>query len=140
MGACRQMVAALLPLSLPLQLPLLLPLPLRAAHRCPCGRFCCGRFSCWCFYHRCPITALALLTPNHAAQGFGPFMPGFEIIPYDDVGALQQKLEEDPNIVAFMVEPIQVRNVRRCITSCAFACAVRGSRGWGRAQPALWPA
>ncbi len=41
-------------------------------------------------------------------QGFGPYMPGFEIIPYNDLEALQQKLEADPNIVAFMVEPIQV--------------------------------
>lgn len=40
-------------------------------------------------------------------QGFGPFMPGFEVIPYNDLDALQQKLEADPNIVAFMVEPIQ---------------------------------
>lgn len=35
-------------------------------------------------------------------------MPGFEVIPYNDLAALQQKLEADPNIVAFMVEPIQV--------------------------------
>ena len=46
--------------------------------------------------------------------GFGPFMPGFETIPYNDVGALEDKLSSDPNIVAFMVEPIQVsrHNVR----------------------------
>jgi ornithine--oxo-acid transaminase len=35
-------------------------------------------------------------------------MPGFEIIPYNDIPALKAKLEGDPNIVAFMVEPIQV--------------------------------
>lgn len=34
-------------------------------------------------------------------------MPGFEIIPYNDLPALEQKLESSPNIVAFMVEPIQ---------------------------------
>lgn len=34
-------------------------------------------------------------------------MPGFEIIPYNDVAALKMKLESDANIVAFMVEPIQ---------------------------------
>lgn len=39
--------------------------------------------------------------------GFGPYMPGFETIPYNDLGALQSKLEQNPNIVAFMVEPIQ---------------------------------
>ena len=41
--------------------------------------------------------------------GFGPFMPGFRNIPYNDIDALEQALGEDPNIVAFMVEPIQVR-------------------------------
>jgi ornithine--oxo-acid transaminase len=35
-------------------------------------------------------------------------MPGFDIIPYNDLPALEAKLKEDPNIVAFMVEPIQV--------------------------------
>jgi acetylornithine/succinyldiaminopimelate/putrescine aminotransferase len=35
-------------------------------------------------------------------------MPGFEVIPYSDLPALQTKLEADKNIVAFMVEPIQV--------------------------------
>lgn len=40
--------------------------------------------------------------------GFGPFMPGFEVIPYNDLAALEAKLASDPTIVAFMVEPIQV--------------------------------
>ena len=40
--------------------------------------------------------------------GFGPYMPGFEIIPYNDLAALESKLKSNPNIVAFMVEPIQV--------------------------------
>lgn len=35
-------------------------------------------------------------------------MPGFDIIPYNDTAALEAKLKSDPNIVAFMVEPIQV--------------------------------
>ena len=34
-------------------------------------------------------------------------MPGFENIPYNDLAALEAKLEGDKNIVAFMVEPIQ---------------------------------
>ena len=41
-------------------------------------------------------------------------MPGFEIIPYNDLPALEQKLESSPNIVAFMVEPIQVCNMMTC--------------------------
>lgn len=35
-------------------------------------------------------------------------MPGFEVIPYNDLTALEQKLKSNPNIVAYMVEPIQV--------------------------------
>ncbi|KYN16688.1 Ornithine aminotransferase, mitochondrial [Trachymyrmex cornetzi] len=39
-------------------------------------------------------------------NGLGPFMPGFEVISCDDLPALQQILV-DPNVCAFMVEPIQ---------------------------------
>lgn len=35
-------------------------------------------------------------------------MPGFEIIPYNDIKALEDKLKSDSNIAAYMVEPIQV--------------------------------
>ncbi|CAK4105176.1 unnamed protein product [Aphanomyces euteiches] len=38
---------------------------------------------------------------------FGPFMPGFDKVPYDDIDALRAKFESDKNIAAFMVEPIQ---------------------------------
>lgn len=38
--------------------------------------------------------------------GFGPFMPGFTIIPYDDTNALEKALEDD-NVAGFLVEPIQ---------------------------------
>lgn len=34
-------------------------------------------------------------------------MPGFEIIPYNDISALEAKLESNPHIVAYMLEPIQ---------------------------------
>eukprot|EP00887_Chlorella_sp_A99_P001088 scaffold14.g1088.t1 len=52
-------------------------------------------------------SAISSSTDPDSYEGFGPFMPGFEVIPYDDIPALQAKLESDPNIVAFMVEPIQ---------------------------------
>jgi ornithine--oxo-acid transaminase len=38
--------------------------------------------------------------------GFGPILSGFEQVPYDDLPALAAALK-DPNVVAFMVEPIQ---------------------------------
>ena len=39
-------------------------------------------------------------------KGFGPYMPGYDLIPYNDLNALEIELE-DPNVAAFMVEPIQ---------------------------------
>ena len=39
-------------------------------------------------------------------KGFGPYMPGYELIPYNDLQALEQKFQ-DPTVAAFMVEPIQ---------------------------------
>lgn len=39
-------------------------------------------------------------------KDFGPFMPGYDLIPYNDLTALEKELK-DPNVAAFMVEPIQ---------------------------------
>ena len=39
-------------------------------------------------------------------KDFGPFMPGYDLIPYNDLNALENELK-DPNVAAFMVEPIQ---------------------------------
>tara|TARA_B100002051_G_C16691183_1_gene615581 strand:- start:297 stop:1532 length:1236 start_codon:yes stop_codon:yes gene_type:complete len=39
-------------------------------------------------------------------KGFGPYMPGYELIPYNDLVSLEDKLK-DKNVCAFMVEPIQ---------------------------------
>lgn len=52
------------------------------------------------------MSAVSSSTDPSSYSGFGPFMPGFEVIPYDDLIALQQALA-DPNVCAFMVEPIQ---------------------------------
>ncbi|XP_074153214.1 ornithine aminotransferase, mitochondrial isoform X2 [Sminthopsis crassicaudata] len=52
------------------------------------------------------ITAISSSTDPMSYDGFGPFMPGFEIIPYNDLPALERALQ-DPNVAAFMVEPIQ---------------------------------
>ncbi|CAK0785830.1 hypothetical protein CVIRNUC_009042 [Coccomyxa viridis] len=53
------------------------------------------------------LAAISSSTDPESFGGFGPFMPGFEVIPYNDLKALEAKLDEDPNIVAMMVEPIQ---------------------------------
>ncbi|MBL6663954.1 MAG: ornithine--oxo-acid transaminase [Flavobacteriales bacterium] len=39
-------------------------------------------------------------------KGFGPYMPGYDLIPYNNLDALERELK-DPNVCAFMVEPIQ---------------------------------
>ena len=39
-------------------------------------------------------------------EGFGPYMPGYDLIPYNDLELLEKELK-DPNVCAFMVEPIQ---------------------------------
>ena len=39
-------------------------------------------------------------------EGFGPYMPGYDLIPYNDLESLESELK-DPNVAAFMVEPIQ---------------------------------
>ena len=39
-------------------------------------------------------------------KDFGPFMPGYELVPYNDLESLEEALK-DKNVCAFMVEPIQ---------------------------------
>jgi ornithine--oxo-acid transaminase len=54
------------------------------------------------------IAAISTSDDPSSTTGFGPFVPGFSNVPYDDVEALRVELERDgPNIAAFMVEPIQ---------------------------------
>lgn len=52
------------------------------------------------------LSAVSSSTDPSSYARFGPFMPGFDLVPYDDLSALEQKLK-DPNVCAFMVEPIQ---------------------------------
>lgn len=52
------------------------------------------------------LGAISSSTDPSSTNGFGPFMPGYEIIPYNDLKSLEKSLE-DPNVAGFMVEPIQ---------------------------------
>ena len=52
------------------------------------------------------LGAISSSTDPSSTNGFGPFMPGFELIPYNDIDALKIALS-DPNVAGFMVEPIQ---------------------------------
>jgi len=57
-------------------------------------------------FHGRTITIISMSTDPDARGGFGPYTPGFQIIPYNDIPALAEALK-DPNVAAFLVEPIQ---------------------------------
>lgn len=52
------------------------------------------------------MAAISSSTDPSSYAGFGPFMPGFVTVPYNDAAALEVALA-DPNVCAFMMEPIQ---------------------------------
>jgi ornithine--oxo-acid transaminase len=52
------------------------------------------------------IAAVSSSNDPSSYNNFGPFVPGFSRIPYNDLKALEEKLQ-NPNVAAFMVEPIQ---------------------------------
>ena len=52
------------------------------------------------------LAAISSSNDPLSTKNFGPFMPGYEIIPYNDLLALENSLK-DPDVAAFMVEPIQ---------------------------------
>ncbi len=56
-------------------------------------------------FHGRTITITSFSSAEEYKRGFGPFTPGFRIIPYGDIDALRAAIT--PNTVAFLVEPIQ---------------------------------
>ena len=57
-------------------------------------------------FHGRTITIVSFSSDPAARGGFGPFTPGFVEVPYGDGDALEAALA-DPNVVGFLVEPIQ---------------------------------
>jgi ornithine--oxo-acid transaminase len=57
-------------------------------------------------FHGRTTTIISASTDPSARKGFGPFMPGFHIIDYDDVGALERALSH-PHVCGLWIEPIQ---------------------------------
>lgn len=53
------------------------------------------------------MAAISSSNDPSSYKGFGPYMPGFKLIPYNDLTALENAFKENPNIAAFMFEPIQ---------------------------------
>lgn len=58
-------------------------------------------------FHGRTTTIISFSSDPEAKANFGPYTPGFIRISYDDIQALEKLLEEDKDIVAFLVEPIQ---------------------------------
>ncbi|MEQ8395110.1 ornithine--oxo-acid transaminase [Thalassobaculum sp.] len=56
-------------------------------------------------FHGRTIGVIGFSTDPAARTGFGPFAPGFKVVPFGDYAALEAAIT--PNTVAFMVEPIQ---------------------------------
>ncbi|KAK0046473.1 ornithine aminotransferase mitochondrial [Biomphalaria pfeifferi] len=52
------------------------------------------------------LAAVSSSTDPSSFKEYGPFMPGFSVVPYDNVESLEKELQ-DPNVCAFMFEPIQ---------------------------------
>lgn len=62
--------------------------------------FCEGNF------HGRTMMAVSASNDPDCKDGYGPYLPGIELIPYNNIPALEKALQ-DPNVCAFLVEPIQ---------------------------------
>ncbi len=57
-------------------------------------------------FHGRTLAIISFSTDPDAKKDFGPYIPGFEVIPYNDLPALAEALK-DKNVAGFLVEPIQ---------------------------------
>jgi ornithine--oxo-acid transaminase len=57
-------------------------------------------------FHGRTTGIISFSTDGDSTGGFGPFVPGYQVVPYDDLGALAEALQ-DPHVCGFLVEPIQ---------------------------------
>ena len=66
---------------------------------------CAQILACHGNFHGRTITAISFSPEESYRDGFGPFTPGFELVPFGDATALEAAIT--PHTVAFLVEPIQ---------------------------------
>jgi ornithine--oxo-acid transaminase len=76
-------------------------------------------------FHGRTLGAISLSTEPQYREGFGPFLPGFKIVPYGDAAALEAAINE--NTAAFLVEPVQGEGGIRVppegyLSACAALC------------------
>ncbi|RFS15411.1 ornithine--oxo-acid transaminase [Emticicia sp. C21] len=58
-------------------------------------------------FHGRTLSVISASTDPTAKKEFGPYMTGIEIVPYNNIEALEEALINDPYIAGFIVEPIQ---------------------------------
>ncbi|MFQ5429476.1 MAG: aminotransferase class III-fold pyridoxal phosphate-dependent enzyme, partial [Phycisphaerae bacterium] len=59
-------------------------------------------------FHGRTVTVISFSTDEQYREGFGPFTPGFPLVPFGDSGALEKAINK--NTVGFLVEPIQAES------------------------------
>ena len=57
-------------------------------------------------FHGRTTGIISFSTDGDSTGGFGPFAPGYQVVPYNDIAALEEALR-DPHVCGFLVEPIQ---------------------------------
>ena len=57
-------------------------------------------------FHGRTINVISFSTDAQARKNYGPFVDGYELIPYNDLGALEKSFQ-DKNVAGFLFEPIQ---------------------------------
>lgn len=57
-------------------------------------------------FHGRTLNVISFSTDDSSRTGFGPFMPGYIVIPYNNPSALAEALQ-DPTVCGFLIEPIQ---------------------------------
>ncbi|MBA2582505.1 MAG: ornithine--oxo-acid transaminase [Bacteroidetes bacterium] len=77
-------------------------------------------------FHGRTISIISASTDKSARKDFGPFTPGFVVIPYNNIEALREAIK-DKNVAGFLVEPIQgeagvVVPDEGYLTACAKIC------------------
>ena len=58
-------------------------------------------------FHGRTLGVISASVDPSSRDGFGPFLPGFDVIEYDNIEALENALISDPFVAGFIVEPIQ---------------------------------
>jgi ornithine--oxo-acid transaminase len=58
-------------------------------------------------FHGRTLAIISGSTDPGSRRHFGPYLPGLEILPYNDLIALEEKLATDPHVAGILVEPIQ---------------------------------